>query len=322
MRKFLIQILWFFSPLIILSYPLDIFISKNLQETHEYPGEFEVWNDIYRKKIDCDIAIYGSSRAWVHFNTKMMEVSLHKNVYNFGIDGHNFIMQYMRHREYLKNNKPPKLIILSLDMFSLKENQDLYHLEQFLPYMLWNKTIYKYTAIFNGFHKLDYLIPLLRYYGKSKILKTAFTNYFSTDHNNYRYNGFRGMTKDWDYELEKSISKNEKYEIKIDPSIVFLLKKFLDQCDDNNIEVVLVYAPEYVAGQKFVTNRKSIIKLFREIANKKNLLFLNYSDSPICRNKNLFYNSSHLNSKGADLFTKLLIDDFNNYQIMQQFFQK
>ncbi|MBE2208298.1 MAG: hypothetical protein IAE84_11975, partial [Saprospiraceae bacterium] len=88
-----------------------LFKSQNgyyLKQTKKAPGEFEVWNDIYNSNVNCDIAIYGSSRAWVHIDPKILSHILQLNVYNFGIDGHNFWLQYLRHIEFLKYNPKPK----------------------------------------------------------------------------------------------------------------------------------------------------------------------------------------------------------------------
>ena len=144
----------------------DYFISNNHKKNHKYPGEIEVWNDIYAGNINSEIAIYGSSRAWVHIDPSILEDSLNLKAYNFGIDGHNFWLQYLRHKEYLKYNNAPKIILLSVDVFSLQKRKDLYELNQFLPFMLWNKNIIKFTSSYNGFTYKDYYFPLLRYKGK------------------------------------------------------------------------------------------------------------------------------------------------------------
>ena len=121
MKKYILNILIFASPIVFIMFLADYLISNNLKTNHEYPGEIEVWNDIYQGNINSDIAIYGSSRAWVHINPKILKDSLNLKAYNFGIDGHNFWLQYLRHLEYLKYNKPPKIILLSVDYLVWKK---------------------------------------------------------------------------------------------------------------------------------------------------------------------------------------------------------
>lgn len=307
MKKYILSILFFALPIIFVMFVADYFISNNHKKNHESPGEIEVWNDIYAGNIDSDIAIYGSSRAWVHINPSILEDSLNLKAYNFGMDGQNFWLQYLRHKEYLKHNKPPKLIILSVDVFSLEKRKDLYELNQFLPYMLWNKNIIKFTSSYNGFTYKDYYFPLLRYGGKIRKIENLL-NLEQVDNIEvtFRQNGFKGMERKWNDDLAKAKLKMAQYKIEIDSSSVNLFNQFLIESKENNIKVILVYTPEYIDGQKFVENRNEIIKIYKDFAIKYNLLFLDYSNDDLCKKKELFYNSSHLNKKGADIFTRKL----------------
>ena len=108
------------------SIPLDIMISNNLKQTINYKGEMEVMNDIYNGKASCDVAIIGSSRAMVHFNSEIIEEKVAQSVYNFGVNGHNFWLQYLRNLEYNKHNTPPKVIVLSVDIFTIQKRKDLF----------------------------------------------------------------------------------------------------------------------------------------------------------------------------------------------------
>jgi hypothetical protein len=284
----------------------DYYISENLKTSHSSPGEMEVWNDIYNKNIDADIAIYGSSRAWVHISPTILEDSLKIKAYNFGIDGHNFWLQYLRNKEYLKYNKHPKLIILSVDVFSLAKREDLYQSNQFLPYMLWNNDIKKFTSSYNSFSFEDYYFPLIRYSGT---LRGLDLNSSKTNNKPYRYKGYKGMEREWNNDLAKAKLKMNQYTIDIDSSSINLFNQFLLECKADKITVILVYTPEHIDGQKFIKNRKKIINIFNDFSNKYNLLFLNYSNDEICKKKDYFYNASHLNKKGSELFTSKLSYD-------------
>lgn len=306
MRRFVIKSLLIFLTVILLMIIADYYISENLKESHSPPGEIEVWNDIYNKKIDADIAIYGSSRAWKHISPKIIEDSLNLKVYNFGIDGHNFWLQYLRNKEYLKHNKHPNLIILAVDVFSLAKRKDLYQLNQFLPYMLWNNNFKKFTSSYSGFDYEDYYIPFIRYYGQLKGLKL---NSSKTNNESYRYKGYKGMEIKWSTDLEKAKLKMNHYAIDINSNSINLFEQFLLECKSDKIRVILVYTPEYIEGQKFVKNRQGIIDIFNDFSTKYNLLFLNYSNDEICKKKEYFYNALHLNKKGSELFTSKLSHD-------------
>ena len=306
MGKFITKLLIILSTIFFLMVIADNYISKTLKRIHNHPGEIEVWNDIYNKNIDADIAIYGSSRAWVHINPTILEDSLNIKAYNFGIDGHNFWLQYLRNKEYLKYNKHPKIIIVAVDVFSLVKREDLYESRQFLPYMLWNNDIKKFTSSYNGFSFEDYYFPLLRYYGS---LREVNFNSNNTNKELYRYKGYKGIDKEWNTDLAIAKLKMNQYTIDIDSSSIKLFEQFLLECKSDKITVLLVYTPEHIDGQRFVKNRNEIINIFNDFSNKYNLLFLDYSNDEICKKKDYFYNASHLNKKGSELFTSKLSYD-------------
>jgi hypothetical protein len=262
-------------------------------------------NDIYDGKAKCDIAVYGSSRAWVHINPKILEDSLHQQVYNFGTDGQVFMIEYMRHLEFIKHNPKPKMIIFSVDVFTLQKRNFLYEPDQFLPYMLWNANLKNYTSTYNIYSKLDYYIPLVRYRGKHKALAKAFKNTFISkgDTLKFRYRGYAGMNRKWNDDLNKAKSEFGHFEIIFSPESIDLFDRFLNDCKRSNIKVVLVYTPEYIEGQDFVLNRNEVMETYKMFAKKYNLLFLDYSADSLSRKKQLFYNASHLNRRGANLFT-------------------
>lgn len=313
MRKFFLKLSYFCIPLLIIAILTDYLISINLKKSKDYAaGELLVWNDIYNGKINSDIVIYGSSRAWVHINPIMIENAFHKNTYNLGIDGHNFWLQYLRHKELLKYNKKPKYILISLDVFTLEKNTELYNLNQFLPY-IFKRDIYEYTSIYKGFSFWDYKLPLVRYIGNKEAIKVAYENFTNTASLiPARVKGYMGMNRKWNNDLKKAKANKIYYEIKIDSATKILFNIFLQECKNNKITVILVYSPEYIEGQKYVKNRASVIRLYEHFAKKYNILFLNYSNDELCKKREYFYNASHLNKTGSEIFTKKLIADLEN----------
>lgn len=307
MKKYLKKISIFFIPIIILVYPIDVFISSKLKSSHVPPDEFQVWNDIYDSKINCDIAIYGSSRAWVHFNPKILKDTLAQEVYNMGIDGQNFWIQYLRHKEYLKRNKKPQTIVLAVDAFCLEKKEGLYNLEQFIPYMLWNSNIADYTSSYKGFDKADYYLPLARYFGKKDLILSLLND--STTKETYRVKGFKGQDREWSSDLDEAKKKMKNYTAKVDTASLILFNQFIKECDTQGINLILVYPPEHIEGQGFIKNKKELDNLFSQISKKHNIPYLNYSNIEISSDKSYFYNSMHLNEKGANYFSSKFASD-------------
>ena len=319
MKKFIKCFFFFISPVVLLSYFADVFISTNLKESNKFAEkEYSTWNDIIDGKVNSDILIYGNSRAWVQFNSVMMTDSLHLPTYNLGIDGHNFCLQYLRHRMLLKNNSKPKVIIVSIDMFSLQNRKELYNLEQFLPYMLWDSEIKKATSSYKGFVFMDYEIPLVRYYGRTEAIETAIRFYSGHLSNPIcRVRGYQGQNKSWNADFDKAKLTMKKYQAKLDSETLFLFEKFISECKKQNIKLIFVYAPEYIEGQIFTKNRNEVISLYTNYSNKYNIPFYDYSTDGISYQKKYFYNTNHLNKTGAEIFTAKLIDTLKQSTIIK-----
>lgn len=310
MRSFFIKLGIFIGPLIFLSVPFDYFLSQNAKKSNSCSGEYLVWNDIYSGRVNADVVIYGSSKAWVIFNPQIIEDSIKCTTYNLGIDGHNFWLEYLRHKELLKYNVKPNYIILSMDMFSLEKNQELYNLDQFLPYMLFDDDIYYYTSSYEGFSFVDYYFPLVRYIGKREaILNAAMYSLNIINSKPSRLKGYRGQESEWNDDFDNAKSKMNQYEVKIDSASEDLFNKFLYECSKNNIKVVMVYSPEYIEFQDFTKNRNEIMSLYKEYSKNYNIPFLDYSDDILCKQKQYFYNATHLNKTGAEIFTNKLVRD-------------
>ena len=307
MRRFFFKLATFFIPAFLIAYSLDLYISNSFKKTNMAFGEYEVWNDIYNGNVNADIAIFGSSRAWLHFNPKLFESRLNKSTYNLGLDGHNFWLQYLRYKEYFKFNKHPETIIYSVDVFSLRKRKDLYNKKQFLPYMLWNYDIYKFTRSYDGFSIGDYFVPLLRYFGNVRV--KDFKKILSANENKkYRCQGFKGMDLKWDNESNDKVVNNQEYFVDVDTASIILFKSFIKDLKAENINILFVYSPEYIGGQNIFKNRNEMIGMFTQLAKEFEVPFLDYSDSIISSDRKLFYNNLHLTKEGADLFTNNIID--------------
>lgn len=298
-------------PLLLFSFFLDKLLNNVRTSLVHAQGEYPVWNDLYEGRILSQILVYGSSRAVAHVDPIMIGDSLKTSAYNLGIDGHNFRLQEFRHKILMDEKQKPKLILHSLDMFTLEKKPDLYNPDQFLPYLLWNETLWHAIDDYQGYKNVDHLLPLVRYYGKTEAIMKAVRCLESGPENNvpHRIKGFEPEDKAWNDDLAIARKKMNGYRVKLDTPSIKRFESYLENCAKKNITVVFVYSPEYYEGQNFVSNRDSIMALYRKSAGKYGLRFLDYSNDSMCLNKYWFYNSSHLNKEGAAVFTQKLIRD-------------
>jgi hypothetical protein len=314
MKSFLKSILVFVLPIFVIAVFFDFLISTQLKSSKTHANrEYPVWNDLYDGKINTNVLVMGSSRAWRHIDPKVIKDSLGLSAYNIGMDGQHLPMQLSRYQTFLKYNKQPKIIIYSLDFFMLKENEKLFNKDQFLPYMLFNFEILNKLKGYQDFNYYDFTIPLVRYYGATNaLMHTVKIMAFPKLNKEGRVDGFLGTDKKWNNDFEKAKKKMKNFSISIDKNILIRFDNFLLDCKNKNIKVYFVYSPEYVEGQRFVLNRNELINCLHSLANKHKIPFLNYSNDEICLNKKYFYNTTHLNSIGADLFSKKMCSDLKN----------
>lgn len=314
-RVFILRLAYFTLPLLIIGYFGDIILSSTLKKSKTFAsGEYSTWNDLYQGKINYDIVIHGSSRAFVQIDPRIIEDSLRRSCYNLGIDGHNFWLQYFRHKELLRYNQQPKVVIHSLDVTTLTERGDLFNSDQFLPYMLFDESIQSNTNDYNFFTLWDFNVPMVRFLGKGRAMLHAAKLFFGTQPDSVgRTNGYQAQWQAWNADLEIARKKLSSYTIEPDSNALSLFKNYLKECHNQGIRIILVYTPQYIEGQHFIQNKESVLNIYRSLAKDYDVPFLDYSDDPICQSKAYFYNSGHLNKSGSELFTRKLSHHLRAY---------
>ena len=84
------------------------------------------------------------------------------------------------------------------------------------------------------------------------------------------------------------------------------LQKFIDDCKDNNIDLVMCYSPYY--GQPIPKS----IRMIEELAEKNGVKFFNYGDDVRFQKPEFFQDASHLNDTGAKEYSKEIVRRLTN----------
>ncbi|MGI8542088.1 MAG: hypothetical protein ACR2MD_01250 [Aridibacter sp.] len=281
---------------------MDYIVTQGLRKTQF--EKFAQWTDLFQGKINADIIISGSSRAWWHYSPKVFEEDTKCSAYNLGMNGSTFYLQYYRYLTYLKYNKKPKVIIQNLDDFSLQKYEYIANQEQFLPYVD-EETIINPVLTYKTLNKFELKIPFFRYIGEYKVIRVGLLEFFNIKHfTTDNYKGFEGQKTTWNDEEIGRLKKFEKTKIDLDSESVELFKLFLRETKRSEIKLVLVYSPFYIEGQSVYSNHNEMLSLYRKLAEENGILFLDYSKHPISYRKELYHNAMHLNETGAELFSK------------------
>jgi hypothetical protein len=303
--KFLKKIIFLFMLLSISLYTLAYVVDTGLRKSRN--AYFASWNDLYNSKINADLLIMGSSRAEFHISPKILDSLLTLNSYNLGLSAWHFDMQYARFKMYLQHNKKPKYIIQNVDVYGFSKRADVADYPQFLPYIQ-DTILQNVTKYHKGeFDVYQQNVPLLKYKNQQKLALEGILNFagFSTLYDTTsKYKGYRGNDFAWNKDFEsfkKRFPKGAKY--KFDKEVVRQFDEYLAFCKQEDIKVILVYAPEYFEIQPYYKNKPELIKLCQESTKKYDCQFLDYSKNSLCYNRDYFYNSQHLNKQGSELFS-------------------
>lgn len=294
MKQYITKSILFLLLLMVILILTDYYITKKLLKSDNISfGEISVNNIILNDTTNFDYLIYGSSRAKSNVNELILNEELKLNSLNMGIQGHNFWLQYLRHKQYLEHHKPPKFIIINVDWMTFQKKKELYNFNQFLPFMLWDLEIYDYTKSYDGFIFLDYLIPNYRYFGRKEL-------FF------YSFSSLGNLNKKKNSEILDSVYIN------FHQPTIDLFIKFIAECKSLNIDLYLVHTPDYIANQNIYTNRDELIQLLDSISKSNNLIFIDYSNYFISANLKYFQDYGHLNEYGRNEFSKILSDSLKN----------
>ncbi|MGV0925216.1 hypothetical protein [Empedobacter tilapiae] len=77
--------------------------------------------------------------------------------------------------------------------------------------------------------------------------------------------------------------------------------------------MIFVTSPTYIDELNRYSNHKEIINKISNFSKDNNIIFFDYSEMKGFNNKEYFADSNHLNSQGADIFTKKLVEDIKPY---------
>ena len=306
MGKFLKMTALWGLVLLALCLGLDLVISSGLRRTDI--RKYAVWNDIYASRIQANVLVLGSSATWCGYNPEIIDSLLHVHSYNLAIDGHGFRYQRIRYETFRRFCPKPELLIMNLDYPGTFDSNtgDGYEREQFFPFITDGALISSVSADKKITWAERYL-PLYRYYGYREEIETGISAFFGKRSfmDGGLKNGFRGNAYPWSPE---SLVTEDIYHCPVDQEVVSSLDAFVRARLEEGIQVIFVEFPEYYRLRTKFDNIEEVEGIFARIAEKNRIPFIDGRDWPLCRDSSWYYNSSHLNQVGADLFTRMLCD--------------
>jgi len=301
------RIIGFFSLVITLIFALNAMINSGLRRIKT--SQFGVSNDIVNGRINADIVISGSSRAISHYDPRIIEAATGHSAFNLGRNGSQTDMELAVLKTYLRHNRKPKVVLQNLDAFSFVTTREVYDPAQYLPY-LGEPDMYAALQKINPnmWWKAKHL-PLYGYVVEDMRFNwiLGIKGLFGWSPPQDFFLGFNPRTGQWTSEFENFKASHAKgVNFDIEPDGVRIMENLIHICQDNGIELVFVYSPEYREMQSLTGNRAEIFTKFRELSNRYGIPLWDFSNWQFSGNPEYFRNSQHLNAEGADLFSREL----------------
>ncbi len=285
---------------------VDWRVSRNYVWPQRY---FCSWNHLYYDDMDDELLVFGSSRAQVHFSSKIITDSLGLKTYNFGLPGASINYSYIQLREILKHRKtPPRYVTLEVCFHTLMPRPLPYHY-QMMPKMLFNVNMFRYHGNNDVYPTGYFFVPMLRYFNYWKDLDLFNKEtYYTCDGN-----GYIGEGSTYNSKRNSELANLSKTYIPYDEKQYGVLKKFIKTCKENNISLLLVWTPEYYKYLDNLKERAELEKCFEGIAKDNSIPFVNFVHSEICNDSLNFENAMHLNANGSEKFTsEFYVPTFRN----------
>lgn len=312
MKKFLYRILLFTLLVLVCAFGLDTIISSRLRFNKN--RIYASWNHIYNDTTNYDVIISGNSRAQMHINPLILDSILHINSYNFGLQGRTINTQIIKYQKYRELHEAPKILIQAVDLWTLEFNNG-YEREQFFPYFFYDRDLIRKMDEYEKFSFLEEYIPCYRYLGYEDVISEAIfygnKKYFV----DFTSKGYSETNLKWD---GTALSTIDSVQCSCDTNAIKIFVNYLSKVvtiDDT--KVLFVYTPIYREVRERMTDEENMFKIYDTIAKRFNIPILDYNDIPMCYDTTYFYNGTHLNRTGAELFTTKLAHDIDSLGLLK-----
>ena len=298
--------LFFTFILLILAVAFDVLLTIKALRSRTSP--FATWNDLYQRKIDADVLVMGSSRAFVQFNPAIIDTVLHTNSYNLGMDGRAADSQILKYKVFRhKGNSKPKLIIYEVSHGTMQKSNG-YEREQFVPY-LHDPYLWRLCHEQESFNMADCVLPSWRYLGQRTFIRNILFPSEGSEYDTPLYKGFRSYDRKWS---GRGLRQQASVSYTKDTAVIRQFRDFLAECRRDSIQVVLVTSPFYIGGTRKMADSTGMHAMFAQIATDFDIPYLDYTYDTLSYDTAYFYNTMHLNKIGADLFSQKVARDIGS----------
>lgn len=276
-----------------------------------HKGSVKTWQQFYEnEEPKYDIIISGNSIAYSAYNPQIINSKSSLNTFNLSSSSIGIEQVLYNFKEIIKYNKPQLFIVEAhaLDITTTNIGKRLKFNYQNIDGQ--KLSLNKLSSIYHVFDSkstmVEAMFPVVRNHNKWSDFE------FLEKNANYTYRfdkklGYRNLsTKGYKKRIAKTIGKMPKsYEIPEEN--IHFLKEIVDLCTENDIEFLLVRAPQI----KYQSDKKLVNQIYEtttKLCEELSIAYLdqNYGYDKVGFKESEFYDALHLNTTGATKATELL----------------
>ena len=270
--------------------------------------------EIFEGKSNYDILFLGSSRTHTTIDPMVIDSILGVSSYNAGTEG-GYISEFsMTLDAWLINHPPPKLVVLTPDLWSFNATDKVFNYVQYFHY-LDNPELNSYMKqrgyVTEAYQMLPFLtLTHLDDYTRFNSIKGSIGK-TEVPEGDRSYKGFLSNGTNITELTEKRTADDKKHVT--DLTHLDKLEKLIANCKSKNITVLVTYAPEY--GKKLQSTYSDPEVFFNRVETlciKLNVPFLRHDLLEMNHDNRLFANPGHVNSNGANVYSSILAADIDS----------
>lgn len=310
MKRFLYKILFLLLAVSSVFWILDKLAVNGLSKLQD--DDYKDLGLLYNSEIDDELLIIGSSRAWNHFDIQEIEEISEIKSRVIGLSGADYNMQRALWEQALNSQKNIKYIVHVVGALEFSSRKDgVFSKYKFFPHLKNKYVSLNLSRIQKDLWK-DQYVPLYKFHGSYKYLLKGLTSNFkqNTPSSYDKFKGFRGFEGDWDGKINintRVISDDDRNKA------LSFIREEAKLAKAKQIKLFIVYAPEYFGANDVIKGKDKVLRDLNIVAKEfDNLHFLNYADWEENSKMKIFHNATHLNTKGAKLFSNKFAKDFLN----------
>lgn len=292
MKRFYIKLLIFALIVIAIDFGFGVFFDHYRRATTAGMTNLD---RIAAEETRAPIIVVGSSRARRHYDTRIITDSLGAECFNCGVNNMGIEFILPRIRQMLKRYTPKLIIYDVTPLYDLMESNSW-------PASLSGlKTHFNDAPVSEAIRQRDplewvkCLSATYRYHRKLKDIES------DRESKEVFHNGYAPLRG------TKGVKKEKHAPMTPDPAKLAMVEELIAECKNRGVELVFVLSPYY---NNDMGDQGAVL---RPIARRHNLTVIDhFNDKAYVKADSLFWDQSHMNAAGADVFTRTVVSEIKN----------